>query len=193
MLNAARFDACAGLLGVLVLHSGVARADVATALAASSCAASQTAPKTARRPYTTRELLALHSTYQPYIVEAATRYQLPVALLQAVIRVESGFHRSALSRKAAAGLMQLMPFHVTRMGIDACDPRQSILAGAKLLRELANRWRGDLVLTLASYNAGSGAVAKYGGVPPFRETRRYVARVLRHYHAYRQGRMLRRR
>jgi soluble lytic murein transglycosylase-like protein len=84
------------------------------------------------------------------------------------------------------GLMQLMPFTAERMGVtDPFDPRQNILGGARFLRILANQWKGDLVLTVASYNAGPGAVERYGGVPPYGETRRYVNRVLQHYYAYR--------
>jgi soluble lytic murein transglycosylase-like protein len=84
----------------------------------------------------------------------------------------------------------LMHFNVAKMGIsDGFNPRENILAGARLLRLLANEWQGDLVLTLASYNAGSGAVRKYGGVPPYRETQGYVRRVLKHYRAYSAGRM----
>lgn len=154
----------------------------------------QLSKRGATRFWSTKELLALHVAYDPFIREAASLYQIPVALLQAVIRVESGYDRHAVSRKAGAeGLMQLMPFNSRRLGVDPFDPRQAVLAGARLLRELANRWSGNLVLTLASYNAGAGAVEKYGGVPPFRETRGYITRVLRHYRAYRQGRLLRRR
>jgi len=86
------------------------------------------------------------------------------------------------------GLMQLMPFTAQKMGVlDPFDPRQNILGGARFLRILANQWNGDLVLTVASYNAGSGAVERYNGVPPYTETRRYVNRVLTRYFGYRQG------
>lgn len=181
------------VLAIVLLSSDVARAQLVASVS-THVAAARAKPRAGRaRAFTTSELLALHAAYEPHIREAAALYQLPVALLQAVVRVESGFDRYAVSRKAAAGLTQLMPFHVRRMRIDPTDPRHAILAGARLLRELANRWDGDLVLTLASYNAGAGAVQKYRGVPPFVETRRYVARVLRHYEAYRRGQMLRRR
>jgi soluble lytic murein transglycosylase-like protein len=127
--------------------------------------------------------------YDAYLVEAARLYQLPVAFLRAVMHVESDYDPNAVSVDGAMGLMQLMPFTAQKMGVlDPFDPRQNILGGARFLRILANQWNGDLVLTVASYNAGSGAVERYSGVPPYGETRRYVNRVLTHYYAYRQGR-----
>jgi len=88
------------------------------------------------------------------------------------------------------GLMQLMPQTARSMGVrDPFDPRQNILGGTRYLRVLANSFNGDLVLTVAAYNAGGGAVTRYRGVPPYAETRRYVQRVLRHYYAYRAGRV----
>lgn len=127
--------------------------------------------------------------YEPYLLEAARLYQLPIAFLRAVMHVESDYDPNVVSVDGAMGLMQLMPFTAQKMGVlDPFDPRQNILGGARFLRILANQWNGDLVLTVASYNAGSGAVERYNGVPPYGETRRYVNRVLTHYYAYRQGR-----
>ena len=84
------------------------------------------------------------------------------------------------------GLMQLMPMTAQSMGVsDPFDARQNILGGARYLRILANRFSGDLVLTVAAYNAGENAVEKYNGIPPYEETQRYVRRVLKHYYAYR--------
>lgn len=129
--------------------------------------------------------------YDAYLQEAARLYQLPVAFLRAVMHVESDYDPNVVSVDGAMGLMQLMPFTARKMGVlDPFDPRQNILGGARFLRILANQWNGDLVLTVASYNAGSGAVERYNGVPPYSETRRYVNRVLSHYYAYRQGRRL---
>lgn len=130
-----------------------------------------------------------YTRYDSYLSEAARLYQLPVAFLRAVMHVESDFDPNVVSVDGAMGLMQLMPFTAEKMGVlDPFDPRQNILGGARFLRILANQWNGDLVLTVASYNAGSGAVERYRGVPPYSETRRYVNRVLSHYYAYRQGR-----
>lgn len=127
-----------------------------------------------------------HSRYDAHLVEAARLYQLPVALLRAVLQVESDYDPNVVSVDGAMGLMQLMPFTAREMGVsDPFDPRQNILGGARFLRILANQWNGDLVLTVASYNAGPGAVERYRGVPPYGETRRYVNRVLQRYYAYR--------
>jgi soluble lytic murein transglycosylase-like protein len=126
--------------------------------------------------------------YDAHIQEAARLYQLPEAFLRAVMHVESDYDPNVVSVDGAMGLMQLMPFTAQRMGVtNPFDPRQNILGGARFLRILANQWNGDLVRTLASYNAGSGAVERYNGVPPFSETRRYVNRVIQHYYAYRSG------
>jgi soluble lytic murein transglycosylase-like protein len=127
-----------------------------------------------------------YSRYDAHLLEAARLYTLPVALLRAVVHVESDFDPKVVSVDGAMGLMQLMPFTAQRMGVeDPFDPRQNILGGARFLRFLANQWNGDLVKTVASYNAGAGAVERYHGVPPYGETRRYVNRVLERYYAYR--------
>jgi len=124
--------------------------------------------------------------YDGLIDEAARLYQLPEHFIRAVMRVESDFNPTVVSRAGAMGLMQLMPQTARSMGVsDPFDARQNILAGARYLRILANRFRGDLVLTVAAYNAGEGAVEKYDGIPPYKETQRYVRRVLKHYYAYR--------
>jgi hypothetical protein len=124
--------------------------------------------------------------YDAHIKEAAALYQLPEAFIRAVMLVESNFFSDAISEDGAMGLMQLMPQTALNMGVlNAFDPRQNVLGGTRFLRLLANRFNGDLVLTVAAYNAGEGAVDKYHGVPPFAETRRYVRRVLHHYYAFR--------
>jgi soluble lytic murein transglycosylase-like protein len=116
----------------------------------------------------------------------ANLYQLPVSFIRAVMHVESGFSPEVISHAGAQGLMQLMPQTARNMGVsDPFDARQNILGGARFLRVLANQFGGDLVLTVAAYNAGAGAVMKYRGVPPYEETRRYVRRVLTHYYGYR--------
>ena len=123
--------------------------------------------------------------YDSHIHEAAALYRLPEAFLRAVIRVESDYQPGAISRTGAQGLTQLMPHTAARMGVlDAFDPRQNILGGARYLRVLANHFEGDLILTIAGYNAGEGAVDRYSGVPPYDETRRYVERVLGWYYRY---------
>ncbi len=123
--------------------------------------------------------------FDAYIRGAAQRYQLPESLVRAVIHTESNYYPNAVSRAGAMGLMQLMPKTAKGLGVDdPFDPRQNIYGGCRYLRLLANRYDGDMVLVAAAYNAGAGNVEKYGGVPPFEETRSYVRSVLRRYYAY---------
>jgi soluble lytic murein transglycosylase-like protein len=124
--------------------------------------------------------------YDAYIREAAHLYQLPEPFVRAVVRVESNFTEDVVSHAGAMGLMQLMPGTATAMGVrNPFDPRENIFGGTRYLRVLANQFNGDLVLTVAAYNAGAGAIGRYGGVPPYAETQRYVRNVLLHYYAYR--------
>jgi membrane-bound lytic murein transglycosylase B len=116
--------------------------------------------------------------YDAEIAAAATEYGVDPALVRAVIHAESAFNKDALSRKGAQGLMQLMPGTADMYGVmDAFDPDQNIQAGTAHLAMLLQKYRGDITLATAAYNAGEGAVARYGGVPPFAETRVYVERV----------------
>lgn len=124
--------------------------------------------------------------YDAYIREAASLYQIPEALVRAVIRVESNFDPRAISRANAQGLMQLIPATAERMLVsDPFDARQNVLGGTRYLRVLANLFNGNLQLTLAAYNAGEGAVIKYNGIPPYAETQAYVSKVLEFYNIYR--------
>ena len=128
--------------------------------------------------------------YDAHIREAARLYVLPEELVRAVMQVESNFYAEAVSSKGAIGLMQLMPATATEMGVlDPFDPRQNVLGGARFLRLLANHFGGDLVRTIAAYNAGGGAVEKYGGIPPYAETRQYVQSVLSSYYAFRSAQL----
>ncbi|MEM9067889.1 MAG: lytic transglycosylase domain-containing protein [Myxococcota bacterium] len=130
-----------------------------------------------------------YTRFDAHIREAAALYQLPESFLRAVMRVESDYNPNVVSHAGAIGLMQLMPRTAASMGVrDPFDPRQNILGGARYLRILANLFQGDLILTVAAYNAGEGAVMRHRGVPPYTETQRYVRRVLGHYYRYRQGR-----
>lgn len=109
---------------------------------------------------------------------AARQHQVDDAWLRAIAHAESGFDPLAISPKGALGVMQLMPQTIAQYGLsDAMDPAQSINAGARHLAMLLRRYNGDYTLAAAAYNAGIGAVARHGGVPPYRETREYVAKV----------------
>jgi soluble lytic murein transglycosylase-like protein len=117
--------------------------------------------------------------YDHIIREAAKLYKVDAALIRSVVQAESAFNPLALSRVGAMGLMQLMPSTADALDVDnPFDPRQNIMAGTRLLKDLLTRHKGNVALTLASYNAGLGNVRKYGGrVPPFKETRNYVKRI----------------
>ncbi|HEX6850723.1 MAG TPA: lytic transglycosylase domain-containing protein [Candidatus Polarisedimenticolaceae bacterium] len=115
------------------------------------------------------------------IAASADRHGLDRALLAAVAKVESNFDPFALSPKGACGMLQLIPATARRFGVrNVFDPTQNIEGGARYLRWLLDRFSGDVELALAGYNAGEGAVDRHGGVPPYRETRRYVVKVLDH-------------
>jgi soluble lytic murein transglycosylase-like protein len=119
------------------------------------------------------------SKYEAPIGLAAAAHGIPAALIKSVMHVESAFNAAALSRKGAIGLMQLMPETARDMGVkDPFDPIENIGGGVRYLAFLLSRYGGDKVKALAAYNAGPGAVDKYGGVPPFAETRQYVRDVL---------------
>ncbi|SIP94117.1 lytic transglycosylase domain-containing protein [Solilutibacter tolerans] len=118
------------------------------------------------------------SAYQAEIDEAARLHGVDPAIVRAIIHAESAYNPKALSRVGAQGLMQLMPATARRFGVtNAFDARQNIHGGVQYLAWLLKRFKGDLTLASAGYNAGEGAVDKYKGVPPYSETRRYVERV----------------
>jgi soluble lytic murein transglycosylase-like protein len=113
---------------------------------------------------------------------AARRHGLDPGLVIAVVSVESGFRPEAVSPKGAQGLMQLMPGTAASLGVeDAFDPAQNLDGGARHLGQLLTLYGGDVARALAAYNAGEGAVHRHGGVPPYRETRAYVKKVLDQY------------
>lgn len=204
--TASRIAAASFLLGAAALTAAPAAAQYRSPLSAFASGSSLLShaapdPRWDRIAFPARKnrrpMRALNSTglaqrrevCEPHLAEAAKLYTLPLDFLRAVAHVESGFHSNALSVDGAMGIMQLMPFTARRMGVTRPeDARQNILGGARFLRILANQWAGNIVLTIASYNAGAGAVKKYRGVPPFAETQRYVRRVLDRLRSYSQER-----
>jgi len=120
-------------------------------------------------------------TAREMITDAAKRNGLPPELVHSVVAAESAYRANAVSRKGAIGLMQLMPATARNYGADPADPKQNVAAGTQYLRELLLKYDGHVTRALAAYNAGPGAVDRYHGVPPYSETRAYVARVIREY------------
>ena len=124
-----------------------------------------------------------------WMMDYAERYSrahnLSPALVKAIIRAESNGNRFAVSRKGAKGMMQLMPFTSKRLKVnDPFDPVENIEGGVKYIKELMGTFGGNVVNAVAAYNAGPAAVQKYGGIPPYTETRTYVKRVLGYYEKY---------
>jgi soluble lytic murein transglycosylase-like protein len=132
-----------------------------------------------------RHARALHVTARDQTLadamqETADRRQVSAQLIEAVAWAESRFNQAAVSPKGARGVMQLMPGTAQNLGVDARDERGNVDGGGAYLAALLKRYDGDIILTLAAYNAGPDAVRKWGGVPPYPETRAYVAAVLDH-------------
>jgi soluble lytic murein transglycosylase-like protein len=125
--------------------------------------------------------------YQRVIRTLADRYGVPAELVESIIRLESNFNPQAVSARGAAGLMQLMPGTAAELGVhDIFDVEQNLEGGVRYLRGLLERFSGDVALAMAAYNAGSEVVKRYGGIPPYPETRRYVERVLTVYQGARE-------
>ena len=126
--------------------------------------------------------------FHDIIVSYARRYGLDPSLVKGVIHAESAFNVRAVSPKGAQGLMQLMPDTARLLGVrNPFQPQQNIAGGTLYLSQLVTRYSGNVKLALAAYNAGPGAVEKYGGIPPYRETQQYVQRVLQLAQRYRVG------
>ena len=116
--------------------------------------------------------------------EAASKYGVDAKFLKAIAKCESDFSTECTSHSGAMGIMQLMPQTAASLGVtNAYDPYQNIMGGARYISEKLTLYNGDKSLALAAYNAGSGNVAKYGGIPPFKETQNYVAKVMAYYNS----------
>jgi soluble lytic murein transglycosylase-like protein len=144
-------------------------------------AAAAPAPTVSPAPSTPAELAA----------HAARKYALPESFVRSVMKAESGLHPDALSPKGAIGLMQLMPETAKELGVNPRNPQENAEGGAQYLRDLLAKYEGDpdqVLLALAAYNAGPGAVERYHGVPPYRETHEYILRVLKNWDRQQQSR-----
>jgi soluble lytic murein transglycosylase-like protein len=162
-----------------------------TVLIASPKQAVAAAPATppAAAAHTRQTGLARKAGYEQVVDEVSRTHGLESALLHAVISVESRYNPKAVSRKGAAGLMQLMPQTAKRYGVaDAFDPLQNLNGGARYLKDLLSLFNNNTSLALAAYNAGEHAVTKHGNrIPPYRETLHYVPQVLNFYQRYQAG------
>ena len=128
------------------------------------------------------EQLKTDTSLESIFEKAAKTYNVDVDLLKAMAKAESDFDPNATSKSGAMGIMQLMPSTAKGLGVtDAYDPEQNIMGGAKYIASLLEKYDGNVSYALAAYNAGSGNVDKYGGIPPFEETQNYVTRVLEYY------------
>lgn len=127
------------------------------------------------------------SPYDPIIQRVAKRYQVDPALVKAIIMAESSYNPKAVSRKGARGLMQLMPRTARALGVENIfDPEDNIDAGVRYFKQLLEQFDGDMNLAIAAYNAGSRKVRMYNGIPPFKHTRYYVAKVIEYHRRYQQ-------
>lgn len=130
---------------------------------------------------------ARYTRFDRFILGAARLYQIPVSLVRAVIEVESDYDPRVVSSAGAKGLMQLLNETARSMGVtDIFDPRENVYGGVRYLRVLANTFNGNLVLTIAGYHAGPGAVARYKGIPPYETTQQYVRAVMYRYYRYKK-------
>ncbi|MCL2683811.1 MAG: lytic transglycosylase domain-containing protein [Synergistaceae bacterium] len=127
------------------------------------------------------------SMWEDKLQELCEQYGVDPHLARSVMRMESGGNPNAISRAGAIGLMQLMPGTAKGLGVDPKNPHRNLEGGIKYLAQLSDKYDGDLTKTLAAYNAGSGRVDSYGGIPPFPETQRYVKNVLALYQKYSRG------
>ncbi len=130
----------------------------------------------------------IRSQYDALIVNTALKYDLEPSFVKAVVHVESSFDKDAVSKAGAMGLMQLMPATaaIYQLNQDHFNAEKNVEVGVQHLRELSDRYGGNKRLSLAAYNAGEGAVARYQGVPPFDETRDYIKKVMRLYNLYKK-------
>jgi soluble lytic murein transglycosylase-like protein len=133
-------------------------------------------------PYAPHAMSSLELTR--LVAQASSDHDVPAGLINAVLMAESGGDPSAISTAGAEGLMQLMPATAAACGIDPFEPDSNVECGSAYLKSMLARYHGNVALAVAAYNAGPGAVDEYHGIPPYSETRAYVARVLASYRSY---------
>ena len=159
-------------------HSDIKQADFDSAFEAASIIYAKPASDSSQQTDANNGITAPESM-ESIFKEASAAYGISEQLLKAVAKAESDFNPNSTSNAGAMGVMQLMPSTAKELGVtDAYDVRQNIMGGAKLLSQLLSKYNGDTSLALAAYNAGSGNVDKYGGIPPFKETQNYVSKIL---------------
>ena len=126
--------------------------------------------------------------YDDLITTAAKKYEISFSLLKALIKIESDFNPWAVSKVGAKGLMQIMPENLKALNInDPFDPRENIMGGTRYLKQLLERFKGEIPLALAAYNAGPRMVENYKRIPPFPETEDFVKKVMKYYTAFKKG------
>jgi soluble lytic murein transglycosylase-like protein len=179
-----------GLILLALFSPAVSPAEVYQYISANGTISLTNVPSDARYRKIDVESARFHSILsehelEPVIRRHSSRQQLHPALIRAVIKAESNFDPRAVSRAGAIGLMQLMPQTAARMDVrDMYDPDDNVGGGTKYLRQLLDRFHGNLPLALAAYNAGENLVERYQALPPIDETRKYVRKVLRYYRTF---------
>ncbi len=134
------------------------------------------------------QIAQAESLYNPIIYKAANEHDVELAIIRAIIMAESRYNNSSVSRRGAKGLMQLMPRTAKYLGVkDILDPEENIHAGVRYFKSLLDRFDGNVKMALAAYNAGATNVRRHNGVPPFRETQKYIKKVLAYQHFYKHG------
>jgi soluble lytic murein transglycosylase-like protein len=196
MLAASSTPAYASASSTLACASASSAPACASASSAPALASTSSAPAfasaldavQAQAPGAAMSAGSTPAAYAPLVQQAAARYGIDPALLAGLIQQESGFDSSARSSAGALGLTQLMPSTAASLGVaEPLDPAQSIEGGARYLAQLLAQFGGNAADALAAYNAGPGAVQRYGGVPPYPETQQYVAKVLGYAASFRQA------
>ncbi len=179
-----------GLCLLALISPATPQAEIYQYIGANGTISLTNVPSDARYRKIELESARFHATLserelEPVIKRHSSQQQLHPALIRAVIKAESNFDPRAVSRAGAIGLMQLMPQTAARMDVhDMYDPDDNVAGGTKYLRQLLDRFHGNLPLALAAYNAGENIVDRYQALPPIDETRQYVRKVLRYYRTF---------